>query len=222
MIPLTPFEVFRTPLTLYRLQGGHYVEGRWVEGISFTVSSNLISGQTITIGLQIEFSLNHFAQAFVTSQANTMALLKAQILLNPGVAAVFISSDNLTMTLVQSPGYLGFSIFSGVVTGSGSLPTVTWLNSPEVLTITASIQPTTGEDMQMVPEARRNQKTYKLYTSFFVKTVEAQNPDQIIIFNERYELMQVSPWQNNANFRIVNHYKFIAMILDPLTPIIGT
>lgn len=95
-----------------------------------------------------------------------------------------------------------------------------WIETTETLIpITASIQPTTGEEMQMVPEARRNAKTYKLFTSFPVRTVETLNPDQIEIFGERYELMQVSPWQNNANFTIVNHYKFIAMILDPLQPV---
>lgn len=117
----TPFEVFRSPLTLYRYSSGGYVDGRYVQG-------------------------------------------------------------------TETP-----------------------------IAITASIQPTTGEDMQMVPEARRDEKTYALFTSYPVKTVGAENPDQIEIFGDRYELIQVLPWQNNSNFGIINHFKFIALWLDPLT-----
>ena len=121
---MTPFEIFRSPLNLYRRSGSTYVNGRWSAG---------------------------------------------------------------TETLIP---------------------------------ITASIQPTSGEDMQMVPEARRNQKTYKLYTSTLIQTVDTQNPDQIEIFGERYEVIQVWPWKNNLNFFQVNHYKFIALIIDPLLPVI--
>lgn len=120
----SPFEVFRSPLTLYRLSGGVYVNGRWVEA---------------------------------------------------------------TETPIQ---------------------------------ITASIQPTTGEDTQLVPEGRNINKVYKLYTSTEIRPVTAQNPDQIEIFGERYECIQVFPWQNNANFNIVNHFKFIAFLVDPLTPVV--
>lgn len=118
----SPFEVFRSPLTVYRWTDGAYVNGRWVEATQTTIP------------------------------------------------------------------------------------------------ITASIQPTTGEDTQLVPEGRNPQKTYKLYTSTPIKTISDTNPDQIEIFGERYEVIQVFPWQNNANFAIVNHYKFIAMLIDPLTP----
>lgn len=120
----TPFEIFRSPLTVYRLIGGQYVNGRWVEATSTAIP------------------------------------------------------------------------------------------------ITASIQPTTGEDTQLVPEGRNISKTYKLYTSTPIRPVTDQNPDQIDIFGQRYEVVQVFPWQNNSNFALVNHYKFIAFLLDPLTPVI--
>lgn len=120
---MTPFEVFRSPLNLYRWTNGAYVNGRWVES---------------------------------------------------------------TQTLIP---------------------------------ITASIQPTTGEDTNLVPEGRNPSKVYKLYTSTPIRTITDKNPDEIEIFGERYECVQVFPWQNNANFAIVNHFKFIAMLKDPLLPV---
>lgn len=81
-----------------------------------------------------------------------------------------------------------------------------------VIPITASIQPTTGEEMLSLPEGRRNRKTYALFTSTPVQLiVNLQNPDQIDIYGERYEIIRVEIWQNNpANFAVVNHYKFYA------------
>ena len=87
---------------------------------------------------------------------------------------------------------------------------------------TASIQPTTGEDLKVVPEGRRSGKTYKLYTSFRIQTVTYQNPDQVEINGERFEVVEVFTWQNNENFTIVNHYKYIAMNIDYIAPSDGT
>lgn len=119
---MTPFEIFRVPLTIYRQVGGSYFQGRW-------------TGQTET----------------------------------------------------------SFSI-------------------------TASIQPTTGEELMTLPEGRRNRKTYALFTSTKIELIDnAQNPDQIDIYGERYEVVRVEPWQNNPSiFGIVNHFKFFAQKLEAI------
>lgn len=122
---MTPFEIFRVPLNLYRKNPGSFVEGRWVE-----------AGETL-------------------------------------------------------------------------------------IPITASIQPTSGEEMLSVPEGRRNRKTYSLFTSSKVEVIHglnnSVNPDQIEIYGERYEIVQVEVWQNNPPiFGVVNHYKFYASALEAI------
>lgn len=122
---MTPFEIFRIPLNIYRKSPGSFVQGRWVEG---------------------------------------------------------------TETLIP---------------------------------ITASIQPTTGEEMLSLPEGRRNRKTYSLFTSSPIEVINglnnSSNPDQIDIFGERYEVVRVEVWQNNPPvFGIVNHYKFYASALEAI------
>jgi len=94
-----------------------------------------------------------------------------------------------------------------------------WVQVGEIpLQITASIQPTSGEEMLSLPEARRNKKTYALFTSTKINLLlPLKNPDQINIFGERYEIIQVEPWQNNAViFGIVNHYKFYAQKFEAI------
>lgn len=94
-----------------------------------------------------------------------------------------------------------------------------WVEGVETtINITASIQPTTGEEMLSLPEGRRQRKTYSLFTSSRVYTVQDQtNPDQLVIFGERYEVIKVEVWQNNPPvFGIVNHYKLYAQALEAI------
>ena len=80
-------------------------------------------------------------------------------------------------------------------------------------TITASIQPLNGKEMQSLPEARRLSESFKMYTETQIRTVEEagsdQNADRVIFDGNEYEVHQVKPWQNNSNFFIVNHYKYL-------------
>lgn len=84
--------------------------------------------------------------------------------------------------------------------------------------ITASIQPLTGEDMEELPEGRRESEGYKMYTSTQVRTVQEagsdQNADRIVFNSKEYEVHRVNPWQNNLNFNIVNHYKYFILRID--------
>lgn len=97
-----------------------------------------------------------------------------------------------------------------------------WVPASETaIQITASVQPTTGEEMLSVPEGRRNRKTYSLFTSTKIDVIHGvnntTNPDQIIIYGERYEVVRVEVWQNNPPvFGIVNHYKFYAQALEAI------
>lgn len=97
-----------------------------------------------------------------------------------------------------------------------------WVPAGETLiVITASIQPTSGEEMLSIPEGRRNRKTYSLFTSTPIDVIHgvnnSTNPDQIEIFAERYEIVRVEVWQNNPPvFGIVNHYKFYASAFEAI------
>jgi len=80
--------------------------------------------------------------------------------------------------------------------------------------ITSSIQPLKGEEMQELPEGRRDSEGYKLYTSTLINTITSVNPDLILFFGKTFEAIQVFPWQNNINFGFVNHYKYLVLRLE--------
>ena len=101
----------------------------------------------------------------------------------------------------------------------GSFVNGVWVSTGETLIlITASVQPTTGEEMLSLPENRRNRKIYSLFTSTKIEVIHTGiNPDQIDINGERYEIFQVEPWQNRTDiFGIINHFKFYASSLEAL------
>jgi len=77
-------------------------------------------------------------------------------------------------------------------------------------TIYASVQPTTPDDLQILPEGRRQNKSYKLFTSSNLKDLQSQNPDQLEIDGERFEVIKVEKWSNN----IINHYAAIVTRLE--------
>jgi len=72
-----------------------------------------------------------------------------------------------------------------------------------------------------VPEGRRDAAEFKFYTSTEIYGVTTQNPDQVTVLKAPftgivYEVISINDWQNNANFNIINHYKFVALRLNPL------
>lgn len=102
---------------------------------------------------------------------------------------------------------------------AGSYVNGQWVDGGETLIpITASVQPTTGEEMLSIPEGRRNRKTYSLFTSTKIELIHSgANPDQIDIFGERFEIFRVEIWQNHPPiFGVVNHYKFYASALEAI------
>lgn len=86
-----------------------------------------------------------------------------------------------------------------------------WVESGDdvVLTINASVQPATTEDLQSLPESRRNLGAYRLYSSepFQTITEGSKNPDIVQIYGDDYEIAESSPWQNGVQ----NHHKSLAV-----------
>jgi hypothetical protein len=73
------------------------------------------------------------------------------------------------------------------------------------ISITASVQPLKSQDIQQLPEGRRNSKLYYVFTSTALNTVGTANPDSIVIDGEIYEVDKKDSWQNG----VINHYKYL-------------
>lgn len=80
----------------------------------------------------------------------------------------------------------------------------------ESFMIMASVQPTTGEDLESLPEGRRTSQSLRLYTDTLLKTVHDKNPDKVTLFGNDFEVMTVEPWQNN----VISHYKCVVIKID--------
>lgn len=88
-------------------------------------------------------------------------------------------------------------------------------------TIMASVQPLSGEEMQMLPEGRKDTQAVRIYTDTPLKTVSEDNPDILLYAGNSYEVTTVEPWQSN----VISHYKCLAVKIigkklevDPLDP----
>lgn len=81
----------------------------------------------------------------------------------------------------------------------------------------ASVQPASGRDMEMLPEGRITEETFRLYSNIRLHTVsENTNPDVVILGLEiedvdKFEVITVFPWQN----QVINHYKMLIGKIDP-------
>ena len=82
-----------------------------------------------------------------------------------------------------------------------------WQEGAETtLTITASVQPATQEDMQLLPEGRRVTGTHRLYTADVLYLArDGRNADRVVIDDDDYEVMAASDWQNG----IVPHRRYV-------------
>lgn len=214
---LTPFEFFRTPIQIRRFTNGFYLNGIWQEGSQVVLSAVLITGNVVNM------TLNGIAITpipFTTNVATTMALIQAALLSQPGINEVDISEDDLTITVVPlQPNVSVMNSFT--VTGGVSQPVVTIENSPLIIAATASMQPLKGQEVALVPEGRRDSEQYKMYTSTQILGITTQNPDQITVLKAPFtglvfEVVEIYPWQNNMNFNITNHFKYIMLRLHPL------
>ena len=119
--PLSPFEVFRTPIEIRRFTQGFYYNGVWQEGSQIVLSTILINGNIVNITYN---GVILSPITFTTSVAITMGLIQAALQAQPNVDQVDISADNLTITIVPLEPNLSF-VNSFTVTGGASQPTIT-------------------------------------------------------------------------------------------------
>ena len=213
---IAPFEYFRTPILIYRFNDGFYNNGFYKEGSQLTLSTDLITGNVIHL------TLNGVALTpvtFTTSHLVTMQLLVAEILAQPNIQYCDLTNNNLTVTIVPLPP--AFAVTNAfTVTGGASQPTTGIIVSPIIINATASVQPI-GKDIVLVPEGRRDRDVFKMYTSTEIFGITTQNPDQIQVLKSPFtglifEVTQINEWENNSNFNVTNHYKYICMRLHPL------
>ena len=81
-------------------------------------------------------------------------------------------------------------------------------------TITTSVQPAKGRELELLPEGLRTREVYKIYPATELKSVDQfseQEADIVIFNNEDYKVQRLEKWQNN----LINHYKaFIVRIKE--------
>jgi len=81
--------------------------------------------------------------------------------------------------------------------------------SPTQFDITCSVQPLPGEEMERLPEGRRDQAAYRVFTDTLLRTAKrgsgGHNADQTTIDGEVFECLSVEPWQNS----IIPHYEAV-------------
>lgn len=81
-----------------------------------------------------------------------------------------------------------------------------WAGEVETdIAFTCSLQPLSERDLLTLPEGRRTSETYRIFSDTELKTVEAQNPDEVVYNGERFEIYTVGKWQN----QIINHFTYI-------------
>lgn len=218
---MTPFEIFRTPILIRRFTQGFYLNGIWQEGSQATLSGNLVTGNVVNI------TLNGIALtpiAFTTSHSVTMQLIASAILLQPNIQQVDLTNSDLTISIIPLQPNLSF-LDSFVVTSGATQAIATILNSPIIIPATASVQPI-GKDVALVPEGRRDKESFTMFTSTQILGVTTQNPDQVTVLKQPFtglvfEVININEWQNNSNFNIINHYKYIGVRLHPLPGVLG-
>lgn len=112
-----------------------------------------------------------------------------------------------------------FSVFRQPLTvrreGQGQFVNGLWQRgAPQTLTVTASVQPASPTDLEVLPEGRRGRKAFKVYTSSTLRESDQQNggqPDRIRIAGQWYEVAHVQRWENN----LINHHEVLVVRVDP-------
>jgi len=81
--------------------------------------------------------------------------------------------------------------------------------SPSEFDIKCSVQPLAGEEVNLLPEGRRENAAYRVYTDTLLRTAKrgssGHNADQTTIDGEEFECLRVEVWQNS----IIPHYEAV-------------
>ena len=84
-----------------------------------------------------------------------------------------------------------------------------WITGTQTLSlVSASVQPITPEEMQLVPENRRIEARYTLYTDTELKAANQDagiNADIVYIRSRMFEVLGCDYWRNN----VINHYRVV-------------
>lgn len=82
----------------------------------------------------------------------------------------------------------------------------------EAISLEGSKQPLRPDEIQILPEGRREFQAYKIYTDFQLQISDKTtgiNADILAINGEAFEVISVEPFQSD----VVSHYKAIAVKL---------
>lgn len=83
----------------------------------------------------------------------------------------------------------------------------------ETLQITASVQPLSGDELQMLPEGERTAETKRLYTTTKLNSLnesEQMNADIITIDGSSWEVHKAEAWSPN----ILDHNKYLIVRMN--------
>ncbi len=97
--------------------------------------------------------------------------------------------------------------------GAGSYTSGVWVAGAESeMVILASVQPMRPDEMESLPEGRRDKQAVKIYTSTELFTVRGDNtsPDQMAYRGDTFEVVSVAPYQSG----VISHFKAVAVKLD--------
>ena len=74
-----------------------------------------------------------------------------------------------------------------------------------------SVQPTSPDDMEMLPEGRRDRQAYTLFGDKPLrKATDEGNADRVLIYGEWYEVSAHQPWRNG----LIPHERIVATKLE--------
>jgi hypothetical protein len=99
--------------------------------------------------------------------------------------------------------------------GAGSWDTGVFVRGAKTdLSIEASVQPLTPNEVKILPEHRRDSESFKIYTEteLLISNEINQTPSDVIIRNgKKYEILAVNNWYIGTD---IQHYKSIAVKID--------
>jgi len=106
-----------------------------------------------------------------------------------------------------------FAVFRRDVTlrrpAAGSYSGGRWVEGARTdSTIQASVQPVRPEEMALVPENRRHEARYSLFTSTLLRAANEHtqtNADYVVVDGEEMEVLGADHWQNG----IISHYRAV-------------
>lgn len=86
--------------------------------------------------------------------------------------------------------------------------------TPTTFTITASIQPASGDEVMTLPEGDREKELLAVFTNTALRTIDQDTKteaDRITWEGSDYEVIKVSPWKMGA----LDHYECIVARVNP-------